>query len=87
MFLLYKMFEINCMILYIPFDSFKKIQFKHLIEFVERTKNDICIVSKLFLNIFFNLPRHHFIYWRTTTHYNYNNLRFEKSKVFFCNLF
>jgi hypothetical protein len=31
MILLYKKFEINCMILRIPFDSLKKKQFKHFI--------------------------------------------------------
>jgi hypothetical protein len=49
MFLLYKIFEINYMILYIPFDSFKnKMQFRHLIILIYKTQNDIYIVSKLF---------------------------------------
>jgi hypothetical protein len=34
MFLLYKKFEINCMILCLPFDYFKNIFFKHLIPLV-----------------------------------------------------
>jgi len=52
MFLLYNFFEINYMILYIPFDSFKnKMQFRHLIILIYKTQNDIYIVSKLFKNI------------------------------------
>jgi hypothetical protein len=75
MFSLYKKFEINCMILCLPFDYFFKMYFRHLIPLVYRTQNDINIVSRLFLNIFINLKRHHFIYWHTTIHYNYNNVK------------
>jgi hypothetical protein len=50
--LLYKKFEINCMILCCLFDYLKKKYFKHLIPLVYKIQNDIYIVSKLFLNIF-----------------------------------
>jgi len=75
MFLLHKKIEINCSTLCIPFDSLKKKYFKHLIPLVYKSQNDIYIVSKLFLNIFINWRRHHFIYWHTTIHFNYNNVR------------
>jgi hypothetical protein len=76
MFFLYKKLEINCMILCLPFDYLKKtMYFRHLILLVYKTQKDINIVSKLFLNIFINLRRHHFIYWHTTIHYHYNNVR------------
>jgi hypothetical protein len=83
MFLLYKNIEINCMALYIPFDSLKKNVIKHLIKLVYRTKNDIYIIFKLFENIFIILARDHIIYWHTTIHYNYNNIKLKKSKVVF----
>jgi hypothetical protein len=51
MFLLYTKFEINCMSLCIHFDSFKKINFKHLITLIYETQNDIYIICKLFLLI------------------------------------
>jgi hypothetical protein len=60
MFLLYKKIEISCMILCFPFDYLKNIYIEHLISLVYRTQKDINIVSKLFLNIFINLRRHHF---------------------------
>jgi hypothetical protein len=53
MFLLYKNFEIDCMILCLPFDYFKKMYFKNLIPLVYRIQNDINIVSKLFLKYFY----------------------------------
>jgi hypothetical protein len=62
MFLLYKKIEINCMILCLRFEYFFLKNFKHLIPLVYRTQKDINIISKLFLNIFVNLIRHHFIY-------------------------
>jgi len=63
MFLLYKKFEINCMIVCLPFGYFfKKMYFRHLIPLVYKTQEDINIIYKLFLNIFINLKRHHFIY-------------------------
>jgi hypothetical protein len=76
MFFLYKKFEINCMTLCIPFDSLKKRYFRHLILLICKTQKDIYIVSKLILNVSINLIIHHFIYWHTTIHYNYNNVRF-----------
>jgi hypothetical protein len=78
MFLLYKKFEINCMILCLHFDYFLKEKFKHLIPLFYKIQKNINIVFKLFLNIFINLKRHHFIYWHTTVHYNYNNVRQKK---------
>jgi hypothetical protein len=49
--LLYKKFEINCMTLCIPFDSFYKIFFKTIDYFNLQDWNDIYMISKLFLNI------------------------------------
>jgi hypothetical protein len=46
--MLYKKIEINCMILCLPFDYFKKKNFEHLIPLVYMTQNDINIISKLF---------------------------------------
>ncbi len=54
---------------------FLKMYFRHLIFLAYRTPRDINIVSKLFLNYFINLKKHHFIYWHITIHYNYNNVR------------
>jgi hypothetical protein len=82
---LYKKIEINCMILCLPFDYFFfQMHFKHLILLVYNTQKDINIVSKLFLNVFINSKRHHFIYWHTTIHYNYNNVR--QTKIQSCPL-
>jgi hypothetical protein len=85
-FLLYKRFEIYCMILCFPFYYFFKNVLRHLIPLIYKTQNDIYIISKLFLKILY-LKRHHFIYCHTTIHYDYNNVRLTKSKVVFCNLF
>jgi hypothetical protein len=52
--------------------------FKHLITFIYKTQNNIYKVSKLFLNNFINLRRHHFIHSHIKIHYNYNNVRFLK---------
>ncbi len=52
----------------------KEKHFEHLIILVYKIQNDTYIVFKLFKNIFINLRRHHFIYWHTTIHYNYNNV-------------
>jgi hypothetical protein len=40
----------------------KKQFFRHLITLIYKTQSDIYMVSKLFLNIFINLKKHHFIY-------------------------
>jgi hypothetical protein len=55
--------------------------FRHLILLDYWTQKDINIISKLFLNIFTNLKICHFIYWHTTIHYNYNNVR--QTKILF----
>ncbi len=62
------------MILCLPFDYFEKMYFKHLIPLVYKTQKDINIASKLFLNIFINFKKHHFIYWHAIIQYNYNNV-------------
>jgi len=43
MFLLYKMFEMNCMILCLPFDYFR-----HLIPLIYKTQKDISIIQIIF---------------------------------------
>ncbi len=43
--------------------------------------HNIQIIFKFFIN----LAEHHFIYWHTTIHYNYNNVRLKKSKFIFFN--
>jgi len=76
MFLLYKKFEIKCMILCLLFYYlFLKCILDTWFFLVFKTQKDINIVSKLFLNIFINLRKHHFIYWHKIVHYNYNNVR------------
>jgi hypothetical protein len=67
---------------------FLKLYFRHLIPLIYRTQKDIDIVSKLFLNYFINLKRHHFICWHSIIHYNYNNVRYKKNqKLSFAVLF
>jgi len=58
--------------------TFKKMYLKHLNPLIYKTQRDINIISILFLNIFTNLKRHHFIYWHTTIHCNYNNVSLKK---------
>jgi hypothetical protein len=48
MLLLYKKFEINCMILCLPFDFLKNMCFGQLVPLVYKTQNDIYIIFKLY---------------------------------------
>jgi len=78
MFLLYNFFEINYMIYALLLIPFLKMYFRHLITLYYKTQNDIYIFSKFKKNIFINFFLNHFIYWHTTIHYNYSNVRLKK---------
>jgi hypothetical protein len=74
---------INCIIKYIPFDTFKM---KIIIKIkIQMTQNDICLISNLFLYIFNILTWHHSNYRRITIPYNHEIINV--TKIVLCSPF